>query len=953
MSEFEVKAIRNGVTIVKYLGEEKEITIPDFIDGKKVVEISAKCFSRNKKVKKITISDNVRIVGDHAFSYCSSLKEVILPKNVEQLGEELFKGCGKLEYVYLDTTYTMTLDKPFIANDKFGFNVKIPKRLKIGEPDWIEELFEGAYILSNPEDNIITGYDIKYDCVNKKINKTKDGLYYFEIPEGIVITHGKKPYNFIDNEIVIPSEINNKPVVAIGCEAFKNSIFISLELPESIKTISAHAFVMSKFVYLKLPTELNYLNDNWIGDDFLNFNIKEFFSFKNDVDYSKIVVLPKIINDLDIHSLENRNYRFLFLNDTNYKVPENSSIVKNVIFDNKNNIIYTTNNQSITIISAYNCEKIQDLPISIDNLNVNGISSYVIQQLTKNVVSLNEDVISKSAEILENESTEINDKNEAINKAINNVVDAVEENKMFSFSKLNDELYIPDNIKHVYCFFDCDIDYREKNVIFPNDLKTLEGIDATNEAFILPKSVNKIDKVKGTIYLFNETKINKYSSEEAQIIAGIDLVDETDEYKYIVKDKEITLIKYIGNKDVATLPSTINGLPVKHALIKYGENVKRFIFDNIYYEYDEETNKKTIDISFKEKLDCFEIGGSVRSIRTIEELIPSYKTSKININEGLTEITGDNTHYFIIFTNNEPEDEENKVSIYLPKSLKHVGKKGLQGECNCYIYAHRTTKFDDGSVEDYAKIKYIDNYQEDVVDVEDDNYNITTNSEIIQKIINYDFSRVSENTMNKAKEVLNSNRFYDFNDEREDAVSIYYSGTVDEYYISISLNRNTGKLNYYCSCPSFHNGYESYRCKHIFGFILYIKEKYKNFTIFKNKHTEIQKSNNTTVVINKHDNNIPKNTDTNTNVKDCQINQSKGPWNKFAKIGNILGIISLLTMWIPFFTIYSTGIYAIVFSGLGMRSVDKKHVAKRSLGISIFAVIVNMIVTIITLASSF
>ena len=63
--------------------------------------------------------------------------------------------------------------------------------------------------------------------------------------------------------------------------------------------------------------------------------------------------------------------------------------------------------------------------------------------------------------------------------------------------------------------------------------------------------------------------------------------------------------------------------------------------------------------------------------------------------------------------------------------------------------------------------------------------------------------------------------------------------------------------------------------------------------------------------------------DTN-NVKD----EEASCWAKFAKVSNILGIITLCTFWIPFIGLLAieTGIPGIVFGALGKRT--KKPIAK-------------------------
>ena len=72
----------------------------------------------------------------------------------------------------------------------------------------------------------------------------------------------------------------------------------------------------------------------------------------------------------------------------------------------------------------------------------------------------------------------------------------------------------------------------------------------------------------------------------------------------------------------------------------------------------------------------------------------------------------------------------------------------------------------------------------------------------------------------------------------------------------------------------------------------------------------------------------------------------RGPWKAFANVGNILGIVSLATMWIPFLVCCSYGLYGIIFSGLGVRSSSQNKKAKAGLAKSIVATVINFVLTI-------
>ena len=67
-----------------------------------------------------------------------------------------------------------------------------------------------------------------------------DDLFEYTEANGNIIITGLKDNNTPD--VVIPSEIDGKPVVAIGESAFYESSITSIEIPASVKTIGNRAF---------------------------------------------------------------------------------------------------------------------------------------------------------------------------------------------------------------------------------------------------------------------------------------------------------------------------------------------------------------------------------------------------------------------------------------------------------------------------------------------------------------------------------------------------------------------------------------------------------------------------------------------------------------------------------------------------------------------------------------
>ena len=88
------------VTIVTYNGNDEEIKIPTYINGKPVLTIEDSAFYGNLTVKKITIPSTVIRVGHQAFIGCLNLKEIYVPTSVLDFGAHALDNCPNLEKIY-------------------------------------------------------------------------------------------------------------------------------------------------------------------------------------------------------------------------------------------------------------------------------------------------------------------------------------------------------------------------------------------------------------------------------------------------------------------------------------------------------------------------------------------------------------------------------------------------------------------------------------------------------------------------------------------------------------------------------------------------------------------------------------------------------------------------------------------------------------------------------------
>ena len=91
----------NTATIVKYNGNDAEITIPDSFGKFTVTEIGWGVFSQKYDVTKITLPSTLKSIGASAFEYCISLEQITIPEKVESIGNSAFYNCRGLEEIYI------------------------------------------------------------------------------------------------------------------------------------------------------------------------------------------------------------------------------------------------------------------------------------------------------------------------------------------------------------------------------------------------------------------------------------------------------------------------------------------------------------------------------------------------------------------------------------------------------------------------------------------------------------------------------------------------------------------------------------------------------------------------------------------------------------------------------------------------------------------------------------
>ena len=208
--EFGWEYIENSsgmITILAYRGSEKELETPKTLANKTVSRINGYCFSDNKSITSVIISDGVEYIGERAFYQCTSLKKVYISKSVQTIYvpsqyEPLFDGCNSDVVLYCGAA-----SKPGGWGTYWNYYNSYQQLTTIWD------------MLSLPQQNSEWEYVEKSDGTIKV-------LKYLGSSTNVVI-----------------SKINNKEVSEVynGCFQYKSNI-ISVTIPNSVIIIGESVF---------------------------------------------------------------------------------------------------------------------------------------------------------------------------------------------------------------------------------------------------------------------------------------------------------------------------------------------------------------------------------------------------------------------------------------------------------------------------------------------------------------------------------------------------------------------------------------------------------------------------------------------------------------------------------------------------------------------------------------
>ena len=295
-----LKTTEESITITRYAGQEKTVSIPSFIDGIAVTDLGNKAFSSSESLMSLILPSSINHIGEKVFEDCSKLiilsdlstkpdawssdwndnapvfwstgtinvyndfqyviesgnvkiiryigedSSITIPSQIDGkpviIGDYAFSRCGNLIYVNIQEGISKIGIEAFNGSSRIAAII-IPESVnEIGR--WaFDYIFAKIYTKhsNKPEEwdpNWISSSDRNPDWGVTEFGEY-DGLIYAILSNEITVIR----YIGKEQNVIIPSTIKERPVTKIGNNAFSYCTDLtSITIPESVNYIGERAF---------------------------------------------------------------------------------------------------------------------------------------------------------------------------------------------------------------------------------------------------------------------------------------------------------------------------------------------------------------------------------------------------------------------------------------------------------------------------------------------------------------------------------------------------------------------------------------------------------------------------------------------------------------------------------------------------------------------------------------
>ncbi len=310
----------NGLLIINnvLLGYKGTKPTGDLVIPDGVVSIGNNAFVNCTELTKISIPDSVTSIGEYAFRNCSGLSgELIIPDSVTEIGSYAFQNCENLTSIKLSKNIT-TIEKGVFCGCSNLPSIEIPNGVTSIE----SSAFSYCSSLTSfklPDSVLSIGENSFFNCRN---------LSSFDFGNGIQSIGSAFNTNKLTC-IELPNSVTTiSPHAFSGCDSIE-----TISLPSSITSVGEKAFADCGLIKkLEINCSLNNLaTDTFLNDKFLNVvlgtevdSIEDQF---NNMDTLESIVIPETVTKI-------KDTAFTGSNNVTITTPTNSTAHKFAVSNN-------------------------------------------------------------------------------------------------------------------------------------------------------------------------------------------------------------------------------------------------------------------------------------------------------------------------------------------------------------------------------------------------------------------------------------------------------------------------------------------------------------------------------------------------------------------------------------------------------------------------------------------
>lgn len=226
----------DGKTLVKYFGNDSEVTIPNGVE-----KIDDYGLYNKLRIKKVNLPDGVKEIGEYAFYLCPDLQEIILPDSVRKIGDLAFYGSDAV------TRLSIGAGLQEIGELAFGYVGSELAKIELSEnntsfklDDGVLYTADGKTLLLYPSADTRTSYIVGAgtELLSGFAFCMSNNLREIILPSSLKILSERALF-ICDNlrKLVIPDSVHT-----IQTDAVCSDGLISLTIGKGVKEISDYAF---------------------------------------------------------------------------------------------------------------------------------------------------------------------------------------------------------------------------------------------------------------------------------------------------------------------------------------------------------------------------------------------------------------------------------------------------------------------------------------------------------------------------------------------------------------------------------------------------------------------------------------------------------------------------------------------------------------------------------------